>query len=273
MLDSLVAFADFGDLVAVTSGPGLTIERDGAFAAALPDDDRQDLTRRAAEALLAEIGGTGAGLSIELTKSLPVAAGIGGGSADAAAMLRAIMTFLDRTVAPDRLRRLALELGADVPVCVAGGPAIMRGIGDELTPITGFPALGLLLVNPRRSLSTGAVFGNFTRRGADFSDVLVEPPVSFSDAQALLEFLAGQTNDLTEAAVEAMPEIGDMLAVLADLDECGLVRMSGSGATCFGLFDSAQSADKARADLQKSHPGWWSAAGQLLRQAPVPVCH
>jgi len=257
LLDSLVAFADIGDVVIVASAPDLSLTVEGPFASALAGDD-DNLVLRAARAL-ATATRTRAGAALRLVKNLPVAAGLGGGSADAAAALRALCALW--TVAPDPavLGRIALGLGADVPVCVDDRPAFIGGVGEAVAPAPALPAAGLVLVNPGIPLATPAVF---KARTGPFSR-----PARFDraprDAVDLALMLRERGNDLTAAATALVPQIGEVLAALAQSPACLLARMSGSGATCFGLYPDEAAAARAAAWLRERMPTWWIAPTRL----------
>ncbi len=244
LLDSLAVFAGIGDVVRAAPDAVASLALAGPFAAALaqaPDN----LVLRAARLL-------GVSARLTLVKNLPVASGIGGGSADAAAALR-LLSALSGVPIPDEL---ALRLGADVPVCLAGRPARMQGIGETLGPAPRLPRCGLLLVNPGVALATPAVFA--ARRG-DFSAPL-ELPDGWPDAAAMATDLARMSNDLEAPAMALAPVIGTVLALLRDLPGCLLARMSGSGATCFGLFATPAAAAAAAGGLPS---GWWAWGGGL----------
>lgn len=252
LLDSLVAFAGIGDRVEAEPAAGLSLAIDGPFARELgagPDN----LVLRAA-LLLRDGGGDGAAL--RLTKSLPVASGIGGGSADAAATLRLLARLWDRPLPPPPV---LAGLGADVPACVRGRACRMRGIGEALEPVA-LPPFWLVLVNPGVPVATPTVFAALARR----DNPPMQEPVAFADADALAGWLACQRNDLEAAATAIAPEIGGVLAALAATPGCRLARMSGSGATCFGFFVDAGPALAAAQILRLGQPAWWVAA------APVP---
>jgi 4-diphosphocytidyl-2-C-methyl-D-erythritol kinase len=263
-LDSLVAFADIGDAIAATPASGLSLRIDGPFAPALSGDAAENLVLRAAQ-VLAEHVGIAPRASLSLTKNLPVASGIGGGSSDAAATLRALAALWRLRIADDALSELALRLGADVPVCLAGRPAWLAGIGERVEPAPPLPPLAILLANPGVALSTPAVFkarrGPFSTPGR-----LAQLP---SDTASFLAWLRGCNNDLTDAAIGLVPAVGELLTALAAADGVRLARMSGSGATCFALFDTLAAAERAAMELRAAQPRWWVAgwlsAGQLLR--------
>lgn len=258
LLDSLVVFAGIGDTLELDAADTLSLSVTGPTAAGLAAED-DNIVLRAARALAAKAGIT-AGARMVLTKRLPVAAGIGGGSADAAAALRGLAQLWGLDVPDEDMRALGLGLGADVPVCLSGRPTRMTGVGEHLTPAPALPPAWLVLVNPRRPLSTPAVFkartGGFTA-----AQPLTEPP---ADAQALAAALAARRNDLTQAAITLEPLVGEALALIAAQPHCLLARMSGSGATCFGLFATEPTARAAATTLAATQPGWWIAPAALL---------
>jgi 4-diphosphocytidyl-2-C-methyl-D-erythritol kinase len=257
LLDSLAAFVDIGDTLTLTPASALSFKVDGPFAAGLDDADG-NLVIRAARALGNAVGRDPA-VAFHLTKRLPIASGIGGGSADAAACLRGLARLWGLDEKSDTVLAVAAGLGADIPICVIGEAGFMRGIGTELGPAPRLPAAGIVLVNPNIPLSTPAVYR--ARVGA-FS-----PPMPFestpADAQALCALLARRRNDLTVAALTIVPEIQTVLTAIAIDKSCLLSRMSGSGATCFGLYENRAAAADAALALRADHPGWWIAAGQL----------
>ena len=261
LLDSLVAFAGVGDTLEFEPADHLELQLAGPTAGSIPTEG-ENIVLKAAR-LLAEAAGITKGANIRLTKRLPVAAGIGGGSADAAATLKGLAQLWQVQLPPERLQALALSIGADVPVCLAGTPTRMCGIGEDLSPAPALPPAWLVLVNPMVPLHTPAVF---KARTAPFSapDPLTESP---ADAQGLALALAARRNDLTPPAISIEPVVGEMLAAIAATEGCLLSRMSGSGATCFGLFATQILAAEAAAKLQLARPGWWVAPAELLGSA------
>lgn len=257
LLDSLIVFAEGGDAIEVRAADKLGLAIDGPFADGL-DNGPDNLVLRAASALQA-LTGSSQGAAIRLTKNLPIASGIGGGSADAAATLHALCDLWRVQPSEDALLRLTAKLGADVPVCLAGKPSFVGGIGEEIALATGLPKSWLLLVNPRVATPTPAVFK--ARRG-DFSGAgrWSQPPRDFADFAARLKQCR---NDLTEAAINVTPQIRDVLAAIERLPDCALARLSGSGATCFGLFADERSARAAEQHLRAQHPDWWSLAAAM----------
>ena len=261
-LHSLVAFADIGDGLHYDPDgvTGVTIR--GPFAAGLQPDDPTNTVWRAASRLAQQAGIVWRG-SLILTKNLPVASGIGGGSADAAAAIRLLRRAWQLEQAPIDWLALARELGADVPVCLAGQTAIMTGIGDCLTPLSGLLDWPVMLVNPGQAVSTPAVFAAFNGR---FSS----PPAHDSAMPLLPEqqksWLATMLhNDLTAAAVSVVPEIAAIVRKLRQSSPVFAAGMSGSGATCFALAEDKKALDQLARAWQCDHPAHWVATGHLIR--------
>ncbi len=244
LLDSLVCFADFGDHISVAEAETLKLEVTGPAGMAVPLGSDNLILRAAA------LFGADKGACITLDKQLPVASGIGGGSADAAACLR-LLAELWQTPLPDPAAVLAL--GADVPVCLMGQNVRMLGIGERLQPVPQMPKFPAVLVNPGCALATRAVFGAMTQKT---NPPLADLPNS-DDFTLWLDFLLAQRNDLQSAAITLAPEIATVLDVLARFADCKLARMSGSGATCFGLFETIDQAAQAATALSVDHPEWW----------------
>jgi 4-diphosphocytidyl-2-C-methyl-D-erythritol kinase len=262
LLDSLVAFADIGDDIVAAPAGTLSLAVSGPEAAALTGLGEDNLVLRAARDLAAhhEIRD---GAALHLVKNLPVASGIGGGSSDAAATLRALAVLWDVPLDAGAMK-IAASLGADVPACLAARPVWVGGIGERLDPLPALPPLGIVLANPRRELPTASVFR--ARQGEFTSDQFVR--ATPRSAVGLFGLLRQCRNDLTEAATSLMPEIATLLARLAALPEAYLSRMSGSGATCFALFSDRAAAERAAKLLAASEPGWWVRAGALLSGPP-----
>jgi 4-diphosphocytidyl-2-C-methyl-D-erythritol kinase len=252
LLDSLAVFPDAADVLRAEPADDLTLEVVGPFATGLSGDN---LVLRAARALAGAAGVTG-GARLVLEKQLPVASGIGGGSADAGAALRLLSRVWGLALPPARLSAIALELGADVPVCLASEPARMGGIGEVLGVAPILPACGLVLVNPGVPVSTAEVF---RLRDSAYSEPALLPP-RWADAVSMAADLASIGNDLEAPAVRLCGVIGAALEWLRAQPGCLLARMSGSGATCFGLFADASAAAEA-APLVPA--GWWSRGGPL----------
>jgi 4-diphosphocytidyl-2-C-methyl-D-erythritol kinase len=253
LLDSLVVFAGVGDHVTVRAHRERVFDIAGPQAAHLPITPDNAVLRAVAAF------GQADGVHITLHKVLPVASGIGGGSADAAATLRALVAFWQVGLPP---AADVLALGADVPVCLAGRPARMTGIGDRVATLAHvLPPAWLVLVNPGKGLSTPEVFRAMTLR--DNQPMPTEIP-HWADAAAMAAFLHGQRNDLESPAISLIPMIADVKAALAAQPGCLLARMSGSGATCFGLFADAAAAAVGARNITLAQPGWWVADAPLL---------
>ena len=263
LLDSLIAFADIGDEIVAAPADALSLTVSGPEAGTLAESGDDNLVLRAAREF-ARHHGVAAGAKLHLTKNLPVASGIGGGSTDAAATLRALAVLWQRPLDAAAMR-VAAELGADIPACLGARPVWVGGIGERLDPLPGLPPLGLVLANPRRPLSTAGVFR--ARQGDFTTDQFAR--TTPRNAVGLFGLLRQCRNDLTATAQSLMPEIGAMLDRLAALPEAYLTRMSGSGATCFALFADRGSAEQAAVALAAAQPGWWVRAGELLSQPPA----
>jgi len=258
-IESLVTFAEVADRVTLHPGAEIGVTVGGPFAR---DIEGANLLERAL-GLLREVDGELTLGVVALEKNLPVAAGLGGGSADAAALLRAV-----RRANTERATRvpwydIACRLGADVPVCLAGVPAMMRGIGDHVAPLAGMPGgapLPAVLANPRRPLQTARVFGALASQRVPDAAKVSLPDRAFGDRPSLLAHVRATGNDLEAPAVALLPVIAEVKAALAGQPGCLAAAMSGSGPTCFGLFEDGASATRAAAALASRQPGWWVAA-------------
>ncbi|MEW2913039.1 4-(cytidine 5'-diphospho)-2-C-methyl-D-erythritol kinase [Leisingera sp. JC11] len=246
LLDSLVAFADAGDRLALEPGAGLSLEVSGLFAEGVPADAR-NLVWQAAEGA----GWTG---RISLNKQLPHGAGIGGGSSDAAAVLRAL-AGQGAVIAEG----LPLSLGADVPVCMAARAARMQGIGERVTPVE-LPELHALLVNPGVHVPTGPVFSALASRD---NPPMPQDILSFTSGEDCAAWLAEQRNDLEAPAITVAPGIARVLSDLRNSRQSLLARMSGSGATCYALYPTKKAAHMAAYEIGAEHPEWWCSAVTL----------
>jgi 4-diphosphocytidyl-2-C-methyl-D-erythritol kinase len=250
-LQSLAVFSDYGDRVAAEEADDLSLSLEGPFGAGLQGDD--NLVLRAARAL-ADRAGRPQGARITLTKNLPLASGVGGGSADAAATLRLLSNLWQLKYDEKVLRDIGATLGSDVPVCVRSQPTFMEGRGEVLTPVTSLPRLPLLLVNPRVAIPTADIFAALgERRGVGMK----LPSGGFTDLADLLRFLEMTNNDLEAPAKTRAPAIGDVLNALRRMPGALFTRMSGSGATCFALMPDDGGAMRAAALLKEKYPDWW----------------
>ena len=259
LLDSLVVFAPVGDVLSISPADYLDLRIDGPEAAGLTQND-DNIVKRAAQ-LLRPADGMGA--AIELTKNLPVSSGIGGGSADAAAALRGLSTLWSQQLTDEVVVDLP-RLGADVSMCMASAPCRVRGIGEQVERLAKLPPIPAVLVNPRVPVSTPAVFRALEQK--------INPPMpdalpQFSDLAGLVDWLSGQRNDLQAVATAMAPPIAEAIVLLGRRRENMLARMSGSGATCFGIFPNLLAARKAAKQIRAEQPDWWVAHGVLGDQS------
>jgi 4-diphosphocytidyl-2-C-methyl-D-erythritol kinase len=260
-LDSLVVFAGCGDHLAFDAAPSLDLTVSGPTAGqagAIADN----LVLRAAKALADKVPGLTVG-RFALTKELPAGAGLGGGSADAAAALRLLAEANGLALDDQRLVAVARATGADVPVCLDPRPRVMRGIGDILSAPLTLPGLGIIIVHPGIAMPTPPVFkGLGLAPGERCAISEASGPVP-QEREALLAWLAGERNDLEPPAIGIAPAIKDVIRAIAALPGCRLARMSGSGSACFGLFDTEEAAAAAVRGLSEAHPGWWARAAGI----------
>ena len=264
LIDSVIAFAVEADVLTVTPDEEIGLEIDGPFAAAL-DNGSNNLVLRAARAL-SENAKVPDGAAIRLTKNLPIAAGIGGGSADAAATLRLLaqhwLLDMDRTV----FERIALSLGADVPACLDGKTLRAAGIGELLEAAPALPPMEIVLVNNGRPVNTASVF---SAHAGTFSEP-APAPLRFDDAASVARWYGALGNDLLDPACRIEPSIGDVLAALEAEYGCLLARLSGSGSTCFAIFETTGAASAAASRLSAAHPDWWIRASRF-RDRPAVI--
>jgi 4-diphosphocytidyl-2-C-methyl-D-erythritol kinase len=260
-LESLVAFADFGDRLSLSRGGDLKLTVHGPSAAQVGEGD-DNLVLKAVRALAKRRPATILG-AFRLDKRLPVAAGLGGGSADAGAALRLIAQANALPSDDPNLYAAARATGADVPVCLDPRARIMRGIGEILSAPLALPKLPALLVNPGVGLATKAVFAGWTPIGGHGTAADLDVMAKLSSRDQLLQFLNAQSNDLELPAVALQPVIAGVLTALRELPGCKLARMSGSGATCFALFAAAAAACDAAKIISGKYPHWWVKATTL----------
>jgi 4-diphosphocytidyl-2-C-methyl-D-erythritol kinase len=244
-IETLFAFAEHGDRLKAGPGDQVNLMVEGPFALGL-EGGEDNLVLRAARALARHFG-VQKGAALRLEKNLPIAAGIGGGSADAAAALRLLVRRWRLDAPHETLRAIAGALGADVPACLASVTARGEGRGDRLSAVAGFSGTPLLLVNPGIGLATGEVFRRWD--GVDHGPMPDDP--------------AQGRNDLEPAAIALAPAIGLVLDTLRRCDGVALARMSGSGATCFALLESEAARDAANSRIGRDHPGWWRLASRI----------
>ena len=255
-LDSIVAFADVADVLTISPAADVSISLSGPFSNdLLPDDENIVLT---AWLLLSEYARKKnipfSPVAFHLVKNLPVASGIGGGSADAAAALRGLTKLFNLSISTHDMNEIALQLGADVPVCLVQKTSRMQGIGEIISPIDIDLPSGIVLVNPRIPAPTSKVFESLS----------LQCNQSFGTPISDLSDISGWRNDLTAPAIKIVPEIADVLESLKSQPGIICSRISGSGATCFGLFESREHAKIAANAIAKNHPNWWVEATNLL---------
>jgi len=265
-LESVVAFADCADRLTLAPGPELSLKTMGPLAQACGDTS-DNLVLKAAMLLAARVPDLKAG-AFTLDKVLPVAAGIGGGSADAAAALRLLARLNNLTLDDPRLLEVALQTGADVPVCLASQACDMTGVGETLLPLN-LPKIPCVLANPCVPVATKDVFAALGLRNGELlvgaTDVLrgTAWPEPGSSVEDWVEALAASSNDLEEPATRIQPVIGDVIAALLATNGAWLARMSGSGATCFSVYENTADAGRAAERIRFDYPGWWVHAGVL----------
>ncbi len=259
-LESLVAFADIADTLALQPANETVLDIAGPFAAASgPVAD--NLVLKAPAALRQRVNGLKAG-HFRLQKNIPVAGGLGGGSADAAAALRLLARVNDLPSGDARLAAAALAVGADVPVCLDSRPRVMRGIGERLTPPVELPQLAAVLVNPGVPLSTRDVFAAFSVTPGKTENISPVPRA----AAGLFDYLKVNGNDLTAAAIACAPVVAEVLRTLSGLPGARFAAMSGSGPTCFALFASPEEAATATRRVQSENKEWWVQSASIGEQ-------
>lgn len=259
LLESLVAFTRFGDTLDIHPAETLSLTIEGEFAPQLREELASNLVLKAANALR-EAAQVSAGAHITLHKNLPIGSGMGGGSCDAAACLRALANLWKVRLPEEAWQELALKLGSDVPICLSGRPAFMRGVGEQVSPwnIQGTKA-HVVLVHPRKPLLTAHVYRHFS--GA--FDAPMATPASVHGFAELVAYLKSLHNALQPAALQTMPEIGQMIQQLERTQDCALARMTGSGAGVFALYSTACAAKAAAQMIQTEQPNWWCVATAL----------
>lgn len=265
-LDSLVAFADIGDIITIESAPSFSFHIKGPFADAFKEEERstflngENLVIKAARSL-SQVADRPLNIKITLTKNLPLSSGLGGGSSDAAATIWGLQELWNLAHDADYLVPLMTKLGTDVPVCLNCRPTIMQGIGDILLPAPTMSEIPLLLINPMLSCATQDVFlhhsGTFKKK--------ITLPENLDSVFDLVETLCTLENDLFEPALKLIPEIENVINALNAQEHCLFSRMSGSGASCFGLFETIEHAENAAEKIKAENPDWWVKTGFLNR--------
>ena len=259
LLETLVTFSEAGDVIHIQDAAEDGFSMSGPFSDVLTRDDAgHNLVLKARDFLRHACGMECLPVAIHLEKNLPVSSGIGGGSADAAATLRGLCRHWNIAPAPAKLAEIALELGADVPMCLASQPLMARGIGEDIEMID-MPVLNLVLVNPLKAVSTPEIFRHLASKN--------NPPLGQRGDEPWMAFIGKSRNDLEPPARAVLTEIGEASTLLSEAG-ADLVRMSGSGATCFGLFDTMENAQSAAARLRQQRPGWYVQATKTIDGLP-----
>ncbi|MGH1402719.1 MAG: 4-(cytidine 5'-diphospho)-2-C-methyl-D-erythritol kinase [Alphaproteobacteria bacterium] len=266
LLDSLVAFADIGDTITIEPAPHFSFHITGPFAKYFKDSeqteyiDGSNLITRAVKAL-SQITKHPTNFKITLDKHLPLASGLGGGSSDAATALWGFIQLWSLEKDADYLLPLMLQLGADVPVCLNCRPTLMRGIGDELQSAPTMPEIPIILINPMRACPTADIFLRYNKAFKPQTTL----PTALTPTDHFIDVLKRHSNDLYMPAIDVLPDIKNIIHALDAQNGCMLARMSGSGASCFGLFDTTEHAVHAATIIQKENPDWWVKTGYLNR--------
>ena len=259
-LESLVVFADVSDELVFTPAAEDRLSLEGPFAGLV---DGENLVLKAKRAFASWLGVTVSG-DFRLKKNIPVAAGLGGGSSDAAAAIRALLKVYDRDENTKTFIRQSASIGADVPVCLQNSAAWMCGLGERVTPVSGLTPLPALLVNPGVKLSTAAVFKTLNAKPLQPEEAGPPPPFpGWRNPQEAAVWLNEGRNDLEAPAIALEPAVKSVLDALRRLDGCMLRRLSGSGPTCFGIFLSQDAAAEAASEMRRSYPNWWVQATTL----------
>lgn len=256
LLDTLVTFTEVGDVIRIRDAREDSFLISGPYGNLLAQgDEANNLVLKARDLLRATAPGTARPVAVHLEKNLPVASGIGGGSADAAATLRGLCRHWSVAPRAEDLQKMALTLGADVPMCLESRPLMAGGIGDVITLLPDMPIMALVLINPLKGVSTPDVFRRLASKN--------NPPLAPRGDRRWIDFIAQSRNDLEPPAREILPDIGDVSELLAATGAT-VVRMSGSGATCFGIFHAMADATAAAAHLRQQRPGWYVEATKTI---------
>lgn len=250
LLQSLITFANFGDKIEITPADKFSFSTTGKTEHLSSNED--NLVVRAARSLAKELN-IPLKLSIHLSKETPIGAGLGGGSADAAATIKGLLAYWNKEPSSQVIENILLELGADVPVCYQGGNCFVEKVGEIITPLSSLPKLPAVLVYPNEFCSTADIFENYNQ---PYSSP-INLPDNFSNQNEFYDFLKQQKNDLTDSACQKIPAIKNILSALQEQEGCAIARMSGSGSACFSLFETTEQSKEAAKIIQKEKPDWW----------------
>lgn len=269
-LDSLVVFADIGDDITIEPAQGFSFHINGPYADSF-DAKAKDASPNSSNLIVRAVWELSRRLKkntnfkVTLTKNLPIASGIGGGSSNAAAMLWGLLDYWNITNHPEGFEELMINLGADVPACFHCAPCQMSGIGEILEPAPSMDEIPVLLINPNEPCPTDKIFKRFAKFHSDDFKAKMEIPGTLETYNDLILFLQNKSNALQQSATEYCPTIIDVLETLDAQDGCGFSRLSGSGATCFGLFENFEDTKKAARNIVDTHPDWWVQYGHINR--------
>jgi 4-diphosphocytidyl-2-C-methyl-D-erythritol kinase len=266
-LESLVVFVDVADRLTLSVSNEFGLDVIGPFASAIDGLADDNLVLRSAKLVSQYATQPIAPVHFKLVKNIPVAAGVGGGSSDAAAAVRALQEIWDLTLTDEVRSSILLQLGADTPVCHFGATAFVSGIGEIVGAFEITPPIHIVMVNPNAPVPTGPVFRAYAKRGQEFLDPILEE-VPGDELESLIGFLQRCENSLEGAAIENQPVVGRVLGAVSGTRDCLLVRMSGSGGTCFGLYATEGAASDAAKALKSEYSEWWVQPGRILKSRP-----
>ncbi len=253
LLNSLMVLTDIEDVIEIQPSPVLKFHMAGQTSAALAHEENDNIVLKTTR-MVAEAAGVSPDIAINLEKNIPVGAGLGGGSADAGAMLRLLKTYWKPDIPESKWYEIALSLGADVPFCYHNQAALIEGIGEKITSVPEINAVWAVLINPCKPLSTQQVF---VRGIEKFTSPNTIPPLNWQNTAEFIAYLNATRNDLEAPAIALMPEISTILGELKQQDKILLGRMSGSGATCYGLFNDLEAAKEAEKKIKAANSDWW----------------
>lgn len=264
LIESVMVFVDYGDELSITESQEFSFSVNGAYGKDIPSDDN-NIAIKALDLLIKKAGKEERPLlNITLKKNLPVGAGIGGGSSDAAALMKIVNKECNLGFSIQELQEIGLNIGADIPVCLSCEPSFVSGIGEKILPLSNFPKKEILLVNPNLPLLTKDIFQMSVKQ---FSSSIEEKLISLHKSKSMseiLNFLKEQKNDLQNSATSLVPEIVEIILLLESQKNCLFSRMSGTGATCFGVFEDKESCQNAMKNIQNLFPNWWVQSGSII---------
>jgi 4-diphosphocytidyl-2-C-methyl-D-erythritol kinase len=260
LLESMVAFADdaFDEItITNTNDNKISLSQSGIFSNQLGNEHENIIFKTAS---LLQTFKPVVGCNIKLVKNLPVASGMGGGSSDAATTIHLLNKLWDLNLTADQIKETCLKIGSDVYPCFNNRPAYFSGMGEKIENLTSFPKVNAVLINPLKTVITKDIF---QQRAQIYSDIILKKPLHFHNQQDLIEFLFMQKNDFQDTTIKQVPEISMIIDSLNNIPNCLLARMSGTGATCFGIFNDSIEAENAASQIMQQYPEWWVKATNL----------